>query len=433
MDAVGHVPDRHLVDRELRPQRLPHLARHLAVAAADSVGGAAHVERRLRHPEVLVGVLGMGATQRDHLVGVDPELGDEVADRLLHLLGGVGVVAGGHRRVGREHGPLARRREPDRQVLAGVQLLGGELDRRQHRVALVQVNHAGLEPERGQRPHAAGPEQHVLGHADVLVGLVQPRGDPLLHRAVLGEVGVEQEQRDAADVDAPDLGRYVRVVDRDLDRQRPVVGAGDERGRQPLRVGVDPVLVLPPAGVDPLAEVALSVHQPDRDHRDRAVGGLLEQVAGERAEAARVDRHRHVDPVLGAQERHRPGGVDRRVVRALEIGLDLGLDRGGPLEQARVGGGAAQGGCRCLLQEADRILVGEREPLGVDRLEQLRTAGQPGPAVVVGESRQRREGIRKALGEFLRCAPDVFAAVVHRHPAVAHGRGLSGKRYSRAS
>ena len=68
----------------------------------------------------------------------------------------------------------------------------------------------------------------------------------------------------------------------------------------------------------------------------------------------------------------------------------------GPLEQARVGGGAPQRAVRRLLQQPHRVLAREREPLGVDRLEQLRAAGQPGPAVVVGESRQRRERIRAA-------------------------------------
>ena len=50
----------------------------------------------------------------------------------------------------------------------------GELNRGERGVALVEVDHAGLETERGQRAHAAGAEQDVLGEADVLVGLVQP-------------------------------------------------------------------------------------------------------------------------------------------------------------------------------------------------------------------------------------------------------------------
>ena len=68
--------------------------------------------------------------------------------------------------------------------------------------------------------------------------------------------------------------------------------------------------MLPAGGVDALAEVALAVHEPDRDQRQGLVGGLLEQVAGQRAEAAGVDGQRDVDPVLGAQERDRAIGID---------------------------------------------------------------------------------------------------------------------------
>ena len=87
------------------------------------------------------------------------------------------------------------------------------------------------------------------------------------------------------------------------------VVAGDERGGQPLGVRVDPVLVLPAAGVDALAEVALPVHEADGDERQREVGGLLEDVAGERAEAAGVDRQRAVDAELGAEVGDRVLGV----------------------------------------------------------------------------------------------------------------------------
>ncbi len=59
---------------------------------------------------------------------------------------------------------------------------------------------------------------------------------------------------------------------------------GHQRRGKPFRVGVDPVLVLPARGVDALAEVSLAVHQADGEQRNRAVGGLLDEVAGERAE-----------------------------------------------------------------------------------------------------------------------------------------------------
>ena len=75
----------------------------------------------------------------------------------------------GDRRVGREHRPLARGRERRRELPRPMQRPGAaSCERRQRGVALVEVDHAGLDPERAQRPDAADAEQHVLREPDVL-------------------------------------------------------------------------------------------------------------------------------------------------------------------------------------------------------------------------------------------------------------------------
>ena len=148
----------------------------------------------------------------------------------------------------------------------------------------------GSMPSALQRPHAADAEQRVLPQPHLGVADVEPRGDPAVGDAVLRPVGVEQQQRDAADVDPPDLGDDVAPDERHGHGERLAVVAGDERGGHAVGIGVDPVLVLPAGAVDALAEVAVAVHQPDRDQRHGAVGGLLEDVAGQHAEAAGVDR-----------------------------------------------------------------------------------------------------------------------------------------------
>ena len=81
-----------------------------------------------------------------------------------------------------------------------------------------------------------------------------------------------------------------------------------------------------------------------------------------------------------------------------------------------------------LLQKPHRVLAASAKRSASTDREQLRAAGQPRPAVVVGEPRERREGVGQPLREILGGAPDVLAAVVHRHPAVTHGRGLWDKR-----
>ena len=76
---------------------------------------------------------------------------------------------------------------------------------------LVEMKQAGLEAHRPQRPHPADSQQHVLGKPRVRVGVVQARGDPTLDGVVLRTVGVEQEQRYATHVDAPDSRRDLGV------------------------------------------------------------------------------------------------------------------------------------------------------------------------------------------------------------------------------
>ena len=90
------------------------------------------------------------------------------------------------------------------------------LDRRQRRVALVHVHDARLDPQLAQRRGAADAEDRVLREPRVGVAVVQARGDPAAHAVVLGQLGVEQEQRDAPDVDPPDLRDDVGVADRDV-------------------------------------------------------------------------------------------------------------------------------------------------------------------------------------------------------------------------
>ena len=62
-------------------------------------------------------------------------------------------------------------------------------------------------------------------------------------------------------------------------------------------------LELAVALVEPLPEVAAAVVEADADERDAELGGRLEMVAGEDAEAARVDRQALVEPELGREVR----------------------------------------------------------------------------------------------------------------------------------
>ena len=163
--------------------------------------------------------------RRTSVLGVDSHLRRDAPQRLGDLGGGIGVVAGRHRRVGGEHGALADGLEGLVHRRAGALALGArELEAGHGGVALVEVHDARLDAERVQRPHAADAEQRVLAEPHAGVADVQAGGDPAVGEVVLRPVGVEQEQRHAADVDSPHLGHDRALADRDADRQRLAVG-----------------------------------------------------------------------------------------------------------------------------------------------------------------------------------------------------------------
>ena len=81
-----------------------------------------------------------------------------------------------------------------------------------------------------------------------------------------------------------------------------------------------------PVGVEALEEVALGVEQPDGDQRHAQVRRALQVVAGEHAEAARVDRQRLVQAELGREVRHGPCAQDAGVdVAPRRLGSEIGV------------------------------------------------------------------------------------------------------------
>jgi hypothetical protein len=260
-------------------------------------------------------------------------------------------------------------------------------------VALVHVHDARIDAQRAQRGHPAGAEHGVLRQARVRVAVVQARGDPARDPVVLGQLGVEQEERHTADVDPPDLRGHVELADRDRDAdRRALVAFGDQGGRGALRVGGHPELLLPAGLVDALAEVAAAVHEADGDERQREVRGLLEDVAGQRAEAAGVDRQRAVHAVLGAEVRDGAlGRDDVGAERPGEVGLDALLDGLGSRDERVVGRRAQQRLGRRLLQQAHGVAVDQPPAAVVDRPEEVGPVGHPRPPVVVGEAAEDAE------------------------------------------
>ena len=80
-----------------------------------------------------------------------------------------------------------------------------------------------------------------------------------------------------------------------------------------------------------------------------------------------------------------------------------------------------------FLQQSRRGLPAESRSVRADGAEQLVAAGQPGPRVVVGDARQRRERLGKSLREIARRASKILASGVHHlHGAIIHDASRAG-------
>ncbi len=160
----------------------------------------------------------------------------------------------------------------------------------------------GMPAQRAERPDRADPadaEQQLLAEPVLAAAAVQPVGDLVQVRLVLLDVGVEQQQWDAADLGHPDLRGQLAA----RGQVRTCTGAPDlvaeQLERQAVRVPCRIPLGLPAVGRQGLGEVAVPVQQADPDQRHAEVAGRLEVVAGQDAQAAGVLRQRGGDAELG--------------------------------------------------------------------------------------------------------------------------------------
>ena len=257
---VGDRSDRHLGRVEPRPQFVEHLAAHAAVQQRDAVGALREPQAHVRHVElrrVVFGAEGEDALKRHArqqpgtadrcLLGSGPEVA-------LHHLGRETVDARGHRCVGGEHRRRPHHGQRGVEVEAGLDELTDPLGAEEAGVALVHMEHLGCgKPldlgERPDRPNPADPGQDLLLDPVFLVATVEPVGDGAQVVLVLRDVGIQQQQRDSADLRDPYLSVELCVVGQgELDQHRGAGLVGKQSQRQTLRIERGIALVLPAVG-----------------------------------------------------------------------------------------------------------------------------------------------------------------------------------------
>ena len=203
-----------------------------------------------------------------------------------------------------------------------VDIVNETLQVEQGGVALVAVVEVGLDAELVEHYDAADAEHVFLLDAVLPVAAVEGVCDLAVPLRVAVEVGVEQVELHAAHVDTP----HVRVDDASgvghLEHHRLAVVA--EHGLDGQLVEVLRLVVGDLLAVDRerLREVAVFVEEAHGGHVDAAVGGLLDVVAGEHAETARVYLETVAETVLHREVGHRG---DLVVHRSLHVLLEIGI------------------------------------------------------------------------------------------------------------
>jgi len=203
------------------------------------------------------------------------------------------------------------------------------------------------------------------------------------------DVRVEQVERHAAHLHAPDLhrdGHERAVLVSELDDGAHWLGVQ----RHPRRIVLRVALLLPVGVGQALPEVTLAVEEADTDQRDTEVGRRLEMVAGEHAQAAGVDRQAAVESEFGREVRDPETAVLAAALppgTTVHLGVDRGTDTREALEIVRCSR-ARELLVRELRDERRRVVVERREALGIEILEERARAGEPREPEVAGDRAQ---------------------------------------------
>ena len=187
-------------------------------------------------------------------------------------------------------------------------------------MAFVQVEDVGRDSHGSQRSNTADAQDNLLPQPLVGLGHVQAIGDRARLGRIAWEVGVEQEQRHAPDLGLPHRDFHVGAADGGLDLDAFHL-LHRQVGALVLRIDLD----LPGLGVDVLASESLLVEKADGDERQADVARGLQVVAGEDAEAARVDGQAFGDAEL---EREVPDDHGRVRVEEWRVAVVVLAERG---------------------------------------------------------------------------------------------------------
>ena len=257
------------------------------------------------------------------------------------------------------------------------------------------MEHGGLQSHRLQGAHAANPQHDFLADPRVDVAAIQGVGDvAILRQYVVRYVGIQQVHGDASDAELPDLNEHLAGGQFHRDLQILALGVFHRFQGQSVKVVDRIAFLLPPVGIQELAEITLLVEQAEPDQGIVLVAGRLQMVAREDPQTAGVHRQ----------------ALGQAVFRG-EVGDQFAIGRRGTLADSRivhsasrtverqvalVGGGLLQRGLGNAAQQQHRIVPAFAPLDGIEAAEHRADHGFPTPDDVVGQLSQTRQRVGQA-------------------------------------
>ncbi|OQB58494.1 MAG: hypothetical protein BWX98_00595 [Candidatus Aminicenantes bacterium ADurb.Bin147] len=168
-------------------------------------------------------------------------------------------------------------------------------------MSFVHVKNGGIESQDPQQAHAADAQQKLLENPVRVVPAVDVSGQVADDRVVFRQVGVDQIDGDAADIEAPgpepdEAGSQGQGGN---DGMPAFIEDGIQREMKRIEDGVG--LNLPIFMIEGLAEIALPVKEPEADVSDSEVGGRFRVIGREDAQSPGGDGEGFMEAVFGAE------------------------------------------------------------------------------------------------------------------------------------
>ena len=276
--------------------------------------------------------------------------------------------------------------------------LGDPFDAEECGMAFVHVGNGNLIAEGVEGAHTAHTEENFLAEAIQLVATIELTGHIAELGAILGDIGIEQNQRNPSDIQAPSREMEFFVIgERDLKEKGlsvRVEATGDGEGVDVV-FGIS--FHLPTGGIDDLFEIAFAIEETDTDQRDVEIGRGFEMVAGQDAEAAGVDMDGFVQTEFHGEVGNAPVvGIAELlpVARSQDGFLVFVLDLVHVFQKRSIFAQFFEALLADGREQADGVVFAIAEKRGADAMEERGCSDIPTPPSVIGEGLKKCQILR---------------------------------------